>query len=421
MLTAALRYIFFTMLLCLAPKAARAEQPTPPPAAQPPQPVTPPPTAQPPQPVTPLATASAFPLSNPNCFSYRTSLPGEKFYFDKINVIYTLINTGIRDKINFEVPLYKHLVVKIDTRENSLIIIKELTASMPAGVLFLPYGNPPSGWSGVLFEGGAHACRYGMARFFSSTPRNDKKISAFEKKIALVASLRYPRPFDIVTRRMLDMDVRRLQFRKLPGNVPLGELPLYSDPRRRALYTFTESPSFRGIIDRSTRHEKKLEFPLGSRILQQGNAFALSMVNRATNVIEIREYPKWSGARAGKKRYRVKLPPFYNLSEAQVAIDFRKKIVAIGGAELFAKRKWRKIFFIDYRRGKRLAELELDPPLLADTIAVDPFGLYMAINVVHEMSRKTTYLALFDLTKRKLYKISLRPTARRKSRKATRP
>ena len=407
MLTAALRYSYLIMLLCLTLKTARAEQP-----AQPP--VTP-------SSVAPPAAAPAFPLNNPNCFSYRTSLPGEKFYFDKKNVIYALINTGIRDKINFEVPLYKHVVVKISTKENSLIIIKELTASMPAGVLFLPYGNPPSGWSGVLFEGGAHACRYGKARFFSSTPRNDKKISAFEKKIALVTSLRYPRPFDIVTRRMLDMDVRRLQFRKLPGNVPLGELPLYNNPRRRVLYTFTENPSFRGIINRSTRLEKKLEFPPGSRILQQGNAFALSMVNRATNIMEIREYPKWSGARASKKRYQLKLPPFYNLNDAQVAIDFRKKIVAIGGAELFAKRKWRKIFFIDYRRGKRLAELEVDPPLFADTIAVDPFGLYMAIDVVHEMSRKTTYLALFDLTKRKLYKISLRPTVRRKSRKAAHP
>lgn len=414
MLTAAARYSCFVVLLCLVPPASRAEQPAPPPATPPPAPTTSAPAVPPP--ATPV-----FPSTNPNCFSYRTSLPGSNFYFDKKNIIYALINTGVRDKINFEMPLYKHVVVKIDTEENNLIIIKELTASMPAGVLFLPYGNPPSGWSGILFEGKAHTCRYGMARFFSSTPRNDKQISAFEKKIALVASLRYPRPFDIATQRMLDMDVRRLQFRKLPGDVPPGELPLYSDPRRRVLYTFTESASFRGIIEHSMRRKRRLDFPRGSRVLQQGSMFALSLINRATNVMEIREYPKWSGVRTSKKRYRLKLPPLYNLSEAQVAIDLRKKIVAIGGAELLAKRKWRKIFFIDYRRGKRLAELEVDPPLLADTIAVDPFGLYMVINVVQEISRKTTYLALFDLTKRKLYKVSLRSTKKRKSKKATRP
>lgn len=401
MLTA-VRYSFFIILPCLASKVTRAEQPTPPPA--------------PPSPATPV-----FPATNPNCFSYRTSLPGGNFYFDKKNVIYALINTGVRDRINFEIPLYKHVVVKIDTEENSLIIIKELTASMPAGVLFLPYGNPPSGWSGILFKGKAHTCRYGVARFFSSTPRNDKQISAFEKKIALVASQRYPRPFDLATQRMLDMDVQRLQFRKLPGNVPSGELPLYSDPRRRVLYTFTEQASFRGIIEHSTQRERRLDVPPGSRVLQQGSLFGLGLINRVANIMEIREYPKWSGARTSKKRYRLKLPPLYNLSEAQVAIDFRKKIVAIGGADLLAKRKWRKIFFIDYRRGKRLAELEVDPPLLAETIAVDPFGLYMVINVVQEISHKTTYLALFDLTKRKLYKVSLHPTARRKNKKATRP
>ena len=132
-------------------------------------------------------------------------MPGEKFYFDKKNIIYALINTGIKSKINFEMPLYKHLIVKINMNESSLIIIKELTANMPAGVLFFPYGNPPSDWSGVLFEREAHACRYGKVRFFRSMPRNNKRVSAFEKNIALVTSPRNPNPFDLATRRMLSM------------------------------------------------------------------------------------------------------------------------------------------------------------------------------------------------------------------------
>lgn len=409
MLTAASRYSLTIMCLYLTTTVVYAEQP-----AQPPAPTV----AQPPA---PPADKPIFPMTNPNCYSYRTNLPGTKFYFDKKNVIYALINTGIRDKINFEIPLYKHVVVKIDTKENSLIIIKELTASMPVGVLFLPHGNPPSGWSGILFEGNAHTCRYGMARFFSSAPRNDKKISAFEKEIALVGSLRNPRPFDMKVRRMLEMDVQRLQFRKLTGHVPPGELPLYSDPRRRLLYTFAENHNFRGIIDRSTGYERKLDFILGSRVLQHGNMFALSMVNRAANIMEIKEFPKWSGARARKKRYRLRLLPSYNLSNSQVVIDMRKKIVAIGGAGLLTKRKWQKVFFIDYRSGKHLAELDVGSDMIANTIALDPFGLYIAIDVVRVMSNKTAYIALFDLTKRKLHKISLRPTVRRKSKRATRP
>ena len=397
----ALNYACLAAWLCFAALAAKAN----PPAAT----ATPPP-QQPPQP-----PAAVFPLTNPNCFSYRTSLPGNKFYFDKKNIIYALINTGIRDKINFEMPLYKHVVVKINIKENSLIIIKELTASMPRGVLFMPSGNPPSSWSGVLFEGDAHLCRYGKVRFFSSYPRNDKKISAFEKEVALVTSSRNPRMFDIISRRMLSADVSKFQFRKLLGSVPVGELPLFSDPQRRILYTFTEGPSFRGIINHSTRQEKRLNVPVGSRVLQQRQAFAISTVNRANNIMEIKEFPRWSGVRAEKKRYRIRLPQLYSLSEAQAKIDFRKKIIAIGGANLLVKRKWSKVFFIDYRSGNQLAVLDVEAQMLADTIAVDPFGLYIAINVVRVTDGKTTYLALFDLTKRKLHKVSLRPTVRRHS------
>ena len=397
MRTTTLNYTYIAACLCFAALTAQANQPA---APIPPQP-------QPP--------AAVFPLTNPNCFSYRTSLPGAKIYFDKKNIIYALINTGVRDKINFEMPLYKHVVAKINMKENSLIIIKELTASMPRGVLFMPSGNPPSSWSGALFEGEAHLCRYGKVRFFSSYPRNDKKISAFEKEVALVTSSRNPRMFDIASRRMLSADVSRFQFRKLLGTVPVGELPLFSDPQRRILYTFTESPSFRGIINRSTRNDKRLNFPVGSRVLQQGQAFALSTVNRANNIMEIKEFPQWSGIQAKRKRYRIKLPQLYSFNEAQAKIDFRKKIIAIGGSNLLTKRKWGKVFFIDYRRGKQLAVLDVETQMLADTIAIDPFGLYIAINVVRVTDGKTAYLALFDLTKRKLHKISLRPTVRRYS------
>ena len=304
--------------------------------------------------------------------------------------------------------------------ENSLIIIKELTASMPVGSLFLPYGDPPNGWSGVLFEGNGHVCRSGKARFFNSDPRDGKQISAFEKQIALVSSSRQSLPFDLVSWRMLDMDVQRFQFRKLFLSVPKGELPLYSDPLRRVLYTFALTPSFRGIIDRSTRNGEQLEIPVGSRVLQHGRLFARSTVDRSKNIMEIGEYPKWSGSKARKKRYRFKLPRFYSLGESQAVIDFRTKTIAVSGAGLLAKRKWGKVFFIDYRRGKQLAELNVGKGLLADTLAVDPFGNYIAINIVRETNGKTVYLALFDLSKRKLHKLSLRPTVRSRK-KASRP
>lgn len=352
-----------------------------------------------------------------NCFSYLTNLPGEKFYFDKKNVIYALVNSGVRDKLNFQLDLYKHVVMKINMNENSMIIIKELTASMPSGVVFMPYGNPPSGWSGVLFEDTGHTCRRGKARFFDSAPRGNKKISAFEKNVVMVASLKMPRLFDIVTRRMLDTDVQRSQFRKLPFSVPEGEIPLYSDPLRRTLYTFAESPDFRGIVNHSTRNQEKLSFPPGTRVLQQGRLFAVSEVNRANNTMEIREYSKWSGIKAAKKRYRIKLPHFYNLVESQAVVDFRRKIIVIGAAVPLAKEKWRKVFFVDYRRGKQLAALSLRAGLIADTIASDPFGMYIAINVLRASDGKTVYLALFDLRKRKLHKLSLRPTVRSKKKK----
>lgn len=345
-----------------------------------------------------------------SCFAYTTSTTGKKFFFSNKHVIYVLVNAGIKDKRNFKIPMYKHVVLKVDLREASLMPVPGSVASLPASALFLPHGNPPANYSGVVFAPAARSCQSGDARLFHSfsLKENKGKVSAFNKKISLIASGRITRLFDLVSRRILDMDVGRFQFRKLTQAVDKNELPLFAEPGRRMLYTFAETPNFRGIINRSGRRQEKLPFPAGTRVLQQGQLFGMSRLIIARNRLEIREFPKWTGSKAQKKRYLIELPGLYSISEAQIIIDFKTKLIALGAAVPLAKKKWRKIFFYDYRRGKVVAKLSIEPGLFPNTMAVDPFGLYMAVDVVRETDGKATYLALFNLKTRKLRKLALR-------------
>lgn len=348
-----------------------------------------------------------------DCFSYHSGVAGNKFHFPDIYTIYVLVNSGLPTRHNFSVPLYRHLVVKIDLGRGKVTAMPGFNASLPTAALFLPYGDPMSGYSGIVFARGEPDCRRGKAQLFQFRPDSSGNIRALNKNVALVQSRTVPRLFDLNSRQMLSLDMKLLQFRKLPGLLAKNETPIYADHGKRMLYTFSDGKAFRGIINRSGREQQRLPLAVGSKILQQRHLFGQGRVISSKNRLEIREFPRWSGENAKKKRYIIELPKRYRFEDAQLAIDFARKIVVIGAGVTLAKHEWRKVFYYDYRQGKLITELTMNDQQLADTITIDPHNWRVAVDVIQQQTGRTDYIALFDLEKRKLRKIAVHRQQRR--------
>ena len=342
-----------------------------------------------------------------DCFSYHSSVAGNKFYFPSSHRIYALVNSGLQAHHTSVTPLYKHAVVDIDLGRGKVTVKSGFNSSLPAGALFLPNGNPMSGYSGIVFTDGEPDCRRGSAQLFQSNTDRKGNIRALNKNVALVHSRAMPQLFDLISRHMLSLDMKLLQFRKLAGSLAKDETPIYVDQGKRMLYTFGDSKTFRGIINRSGREQTRLPLVAGSKILQQRHLFGRGRIISSSNRLEIREFPSWSGEHAKKKRYIIELPKRYRFEDAQLVIDFARKIIVIGAGVTLAKREWRKVFYYDYRRGKLITELTMNDQQIADTIAIDQHDWRVVADVVEQRTGRTEYIALFDLEKRKLRKIAI--------------
>lgn len=358
-----------------------------------------------------------------DCFSYHSSVAGNKFYFPSSYRIYALVNSGLQSRRTSVTPLYKYAVVDIDLGQGKVTVKSGFNSSLPAGALFLPHGNPMSGYSGIVFADGEPDCRRGSAQLFQSNTDRKGNIRALNKNVALVHSRTIPQLFDLSSRHMLSLDMKLLQFRKLAGSLTRNETPIYVDQGKRMLYTFSDNKTFRGIINRSGREQKRLPLVAGSKILQQRHLFGRGRIISSSNRLEIREFPNWSGENAKKKRYIIELPKRYRFEDAQLVIDFSRKIIVIGAGVTLAKREWRKIFYYDYRRGKLITELTMNDQQIADTIAIDQHDLRVVADVVQQRIGRTEYIALFDLEKRKLRKIAIQRQRHKKTPppKRTRP
>ena len=342
-----------------------------------------------------------------DCFSYSSSVAGSKFYFPSLYKIYALVNSGLPSRRNSVIPLYRHAVIEIDLGRGKVAVMPGFSSSLPRTALLLPHGNPMSGYSGIVFVKGEPDCRRGSAQLFQSSTDSKGNIRALNKNVALVHSRAVPQLFDFNSRHMLSLDMQLLQFRKLAGALAKDETPIYVDHGKRMLYTFSDSKNFRGIINRSGREQKRLPLVAGSKILQQRHLFGQGRIIPSKNRLEIREFPRWSGEGTKKKRYIIELPKRYRFEDAQLVIDFTRKIIVIGAGVTLAKREWRKVFYYDYRRGKLITELTMTDQQLADTIAIDQHDQRVVTDIIQQNTGRTEHIALFDLEKRNLRKIAV--------------
>ncbi|MDE3269050.1 MAG: hypothetical protein OYH77_02065 [Pseudomonadota bacterium] len=351
------------------------------------------------------------PTSAPGCIPSLTKLAGRSFFFGKDDTIYILTNSGQRSERRSAETLYKHRVLKLDYKKNNLSVVPNTNLSLPVDTFFLPNSDPPKYYSAVSFLPQNRQCQRGLAHIFLSYTEKYKrqKIVAHKRKVALVDSLPSVRLFDLDVHKLLEVDVYRSQFRRLNNDLTKGETPLYAEPNTGIIYTIKTNNDNTAILRRLDRQESTLAFNVGERVLQHGRFFGVGVIHAQLNRLEILEYPEWSSITDKRRRYLIQVPASYPLSQTEMVIDFENKIIALGGAITLTKRTWRKTLFYNYKQGKLIHTFEYEQGLLPNGMAVHPAGGYIAIDMVRQNNYRNVYLALFDIKKNKMRKLSLRP------------
>ena len=346
-----------------------------------------------------------------NCFTFHTRLVGRSFFFGKGDTIYILANSGARSERRSSVALYVHRVLKLDYKKNNLSVVPNTILSLPAGSFFIPSSDPPKFYSAVSFTPQSRGCQYGMAQIFLSYTEKYKrqKIVAYKREVSLFESLPSTRLFDLSANKMLDIDVYYSQFRRLNNNIPKDEIPVYAEPNTGIIYTLKTQKDNTAKLRRLDRKDSSLSLGVGEKILRQGRFFGVGIIHADLNRLEILEFPEWSSITDKRRRYLIQVPASYPLSHAEIAIDFTNKTIALGGAIEMTKRKWRKVFFYNYKQGKLIHTFEYEKGLIPKSMNVHPAGGYIAMDMVRENNHRGIYLALYDIEKQTMRKLSMRP------------
>jgi hypothetical protein len=235
-------------------------------------------------------------------------------------------------------------------------------------------------------------------------PNNESKPVKRKGFFGLVPSQKTLVLFDPVRRMLLQLDSTTMQYRNL-DKVPTGETPIFSDPangsvvlwdaRRQILSEKKSGPSKRA---------RRIKFRNEYQVLQQGSRFAAIRTDVANNGFRIHEIPEWTGV-TQEREFNFKLPEGYRVSQATVIPLFDRKLALVTGRTDDVRRRWQKVFLVDYRDGKILREFKTD--------GVDYFGecgispdtkniLLVEMNGTNSTASKTRIFNLSKETERQL-------------------
>ena len=234
--------------------------------------------------------------------------------------------------------------------------------------------------------------------------------------LGIVPSYRVPILYDPVTRNLLQLDTDTMQSRFL-AKVPSGSHIIHVDPLGgrlilwdNALRTLTSSVISSGSreVPGASRKLKSIKVKSGYQLLQTGARFAAIKISPAENSITIHEIPAWTGV-TKEGEYRLKLPPAYSATQAQVWPNFDRKLALITAKTDDVRRRWQKVFLYDYGSGRLIYEFTAkgldyfgDVGISPNTKAVVVVGMNGAQSVaekvvIRDLSKEVTNE--FQLTK----------------------
>lgn len=176
--------------------------------------------------------------------------------------------------------------------------------------------------------------------------------------LGVVPSFRVPILYDPLTRNLLQLDTDTMQSR-LMAKVPPGLHIVYADPLGGKLTLWDNGKRTLSVVAFKSAGDpaklRSIKVKDGFQILQSGGRYAAMRVSPAENSITIHEIPAWTGV-TKEGEYKFKLPAAFNVSQAQVWANFDRKIAVVTAKTDDVRRRWQKVFLLDYATGQVIHE-----------------------------------------------------------------
>ncbi len=221
-----------------------------------------------------------------------------------------------------------------------------------------------SGMAAVVSEPALGNCARGEIELISGASNTSGPIRR-KGFFGVVPFSRIPVIFEPLTRNLLQVDTNTMQSRYLtkvePGSHvihvdPLvGRSTLWND-KKRTLSTTSTAANFR---------RQRIKVKSGFQILQHMGRFAALQISGPANSIAIHEIRSWTKVTKDAE-FNFKLPGTNSVTQAQIWPNFDRKIALVQGRTDDVRRRWQKVFLVDYGEGRVIREFT--------TKGVDYFG-----------------------------------------------
>ncbi len=176
---------------------------------------------------------------------------------------------------------------------------------------------------------------------------------------------RIPVLFEPLTRSLLQLDTNTMQSRAL-SKVEPGSHAIHVDPLAGKSTQWNEKKRTLTTISSSANASRRMiKVKEGFQILQHMGRFAALQISGPKNSITIHEIRSWTGVTKDGE-FNFKLPVANSVTQAHVWPNFDRKIALVQGRTDDVRRRWQKVFLVDYGEGRVIREFS--------TKGVDYFG-----------------------------------------------
>jgi len=176
---------------------------------------------------------------------------------------------------------------------------------------------------------------------------------------------RIPVIFEPLTRSLLQLDTNTMQSRAL-SKVEPGSHVIHVDPLAGKSTQWHEKKRTLTTISTSANSSRRMiKVKDGFQILQHMGRFAAVQISGPANSVTIHEIRSWTGV-TKDGQFNFKLPVANSVTQAHVWPNFDRKIALVQGRTDDVRRRWQKVFLVDYGEGRVIREFT--------TKGVDYFG-----------------------------------------------
>ena len=224
--------------------------------------------------------------------------------------------------------------------------------------------------------------------------------------LGVVPFHRTPVLFEPLTRTLLQLDTKTMQSRFL-AKVSSGSYVVHADPLSGKQTIWDETKrTLTTISQSSTSRPRTIKVKDGYQVIQNMGRFAALKISAAANSVTIHEIPTWTGV-TKEGEFNFKLPAENSVSQAMIWPNFDRKIALVTGRTDDIRRRWQKVFLVDYRAGLVIKEFKTSGVNFYGEVGISPNSKSIVMAHINGAESLADKLVIVDLGRDTVKEVTL--------------